>query len=97
LVKPDPLAAIAAAGALGVSELQAAASAEPRAYMKDIALSLAPAWRLKRLAQAKGFDHVHVHSCASSALAAMLGNRAEEMTALYSSAPALWPIRKPAP
>lgn len=72
LATPNPLAAALAAHALGPKELRLACEGEPNAYKKDVALSLGAAWNLKKLAEKQGFTHVHVHSCARSALIAAL-------------------------
>lgn len=48
---------------------------EPRAFMRDVVLSLPAARRLAQACRAQGITHVHAHSCGRAALICALANR----------------------
>ncbi|SIO59726.1 Glycosyltransferase involved in cell wall bisynthesis [Rhodovulum sp. ES.010] len=74
---PGPLAASLPAAALALRDgIGARAIAAERAwFLRSAALHVPFARHLNRLARARGFGHVHVHSCGRSALIAMLARR----------------------
>jgi colanic acid/amylovoran biosynthesis glycosyltransferase len=67
-----PLDALSALPRLPYARLMHHARHEPRAFLRDLALSVPAAQRLRKSCQRQGITHVHVHSCGRAALIAAL-------------------------
>lgn len=75
LGRPDPLAALGGLVRLPPGDLLSAPRGEPRAFLRDMAMSIPAARRLVDHARREGIDHVHAHSCGRAALIAALAFR----------------------
>ena len=75
LGRMDPLAALGGLVRLPPGDLLSAPRGEPRAFLRDMAMSIPAARRLVDHARREGIDHVHAHSCGRAALIAALAFR----------------------
>ena len=70
LARMDPAAALGGLVRLPPGDLLSAPRGEPRAFLRDMAMSIPAARRLVDHARREGIDHVHAHSCGRAALIA---------------------------
>lgn len=75
LARMDPAAALGGLVRLPPGDLLSAPRGEPRAFLRDMAMSIPAARRLVDHARREGIDHVHAHSCGRAALIAALAFR----------------------
>lgn len=75
LARMDPAAALGGLLRLPPGDLLSAPRGEPRAFLRDMAMSIPAARRLVDHARREGIDHVHAHSCGRAALIAALAFR----------------------
>lgn len=75
LARMDPAAALGGLVRLPPGDLLSAPRGEPRAFLRDMAMSIPAARRLVDRARREGIDHVHAHSCGRAALIAALAFR----------------------
>ena len=75
LARMDPAAALGGLLRLPPGDLLSAPRGEPRAFLRDMAMSIPAARRLVDRARREGIDHVHAHSCGRAALIAALAFR----------------------
>lgn len=75
LARMDPAAALRGLVRLPPGDLLSAPRGEPRAFLRDMAMSIPAARRLVDHARREGIDHVHAHSCGRAALIAALAFR----------------------
>lgn len=75
LARMDPAAALGGLVRLPPGDLLSAPRGEPRAFLRDMVMSIPAARRLVDHARREGIDHVHAHSCGRAALIAALAFR----------------------